>query len=255
MEKSFFTEKDCFTEKDRPLPRLAVPAGAEFPVECLDFARGIRVGNLKPRERITRILKEALESGFRQPFTTVRWGRGVHWLWIGFLPKADRLAKPVSSGVYYGCAKFFISLEPEDKVFKAGMQVERGYLQAPREYPKCRLRDDWDWHRLLKQLKRGSELEEMLLALVREDGFKITAGSWEEGIQELSARDFKGALQLRRILSAAPKDHWCGCQVSYPFRKKEVQAMSGFEMVEAILAVFSEVSPVMRRCLQVPLLP
>ena len=79
--------RQAFTESDRVLPRLELPAGAAFPAECLDFERGIRVGNLKPKERITQILKGSLEADFRQTFTTVRWGRGVHGLWIGFFPK------------------------------------------------------------------------------------------------------------------------------------------------------------------------
>ena len=55
-----------------------------FRPEFLDFQRGIRVGNLEERERITRILKIALESRYGEDFVTERWGRGVFWRWIGF---------------------------------------------------------------------------------------------------------------------------------------------------------------------------
>jgi hypothetical protein len=45
-----------------PAPWLVVPPGTDFGSECVDFAQEIRVGNLEPHERITRILKIALES-------------------------------------------------------------------------------------------------------------------------------------------------------------------------------------------------
>jgi hypothetical protein len=245
-------DPQCFPENASALPRLELPAGAEFPAECLDFERGIRVGNLKPKERITRILKSSLEAGFRQTFTTVRWGRGVHWLWIGFFPKADRLAKPRSSHVNFGCAKYFISLEPDERIFKAGMQVERGFIRAPLRYADCRLRSDWDWHRLIRQLKGGSEVEEELFRLNGEDGFEIFAGSWEKG-KKLAGGGFKGARQLSRLLSGSPDSAWCGFQVYYPFTRKAIREMSGTEASEAILAVFAEVTPLMERCLQTPL--
>jgi hypothetical protein len=100
-----------------------------FRPDLLDFKRGIHVGNLEENERITRILKLALEARYGQPFVTERWGRGVYWRWIGFLARANREAKPISSKVSFGCAKYFISLDPEESTFKCGMQVERGYLK------------------------------------------------------------------------------------------------------------------------------
>ena len=72
----------------------AIMAG--FRPEYLDFEHGIRVGNLEEHERITRILKLALEARYAQPFVTERWGRGVFWQWIGFLARANRTAKPLS---------------------------------------------------------------------------------------------------------------------------------------------------------------
>jgi hypothetical protein len=238
-------------ETGRPL-KLIAPPGTEFRPEFLDFERGIRVGNLEENERITRILKLALESGFGETFTTVRWGRGVYWQWIGLFPQANRLAKPVSSHVNFGCAKYFVSLERDEKRFKAGMQVERGYLRPPREYPQCKLREDWDWNRLLVHLKPRSELERRLQQLVKKDGFRLFAGSWAER-HELSARDFNGATEVRKLLTTAPAKEWCGFQLFYPMEEKEVRAMSGLELIEAILAVFSEVTPAMNRCMQIEL--
>jgi hypothetical protein len=34
----------------------------------------------------------------------------------------------------------------EEGIFQSGLQVERGYIKAPREYRRCQLAEDWDWH-------------------------------------------------------------------------------------------------------------
>ena len=116
---------------------LPVPAAAvAFRPDYLDFRRGIHVGNLEDNERITRILKLALESRYAQPFVTERWGRGVYWQWIGYLPRANREAMPLSSHVSFGCSKFFISVDTEEKLFKCGMQVERGYRESAARLPR-----------------------------------------------------------------------------------------------------------------------
>ena len=108
-----------------------MPTGEAFRPEWIDFEHGIRVGNLEPHERITQILKFQLESRHRTPFVTDRWGRGVYWQWICWLPRTNRLAKPLSSKVNFSCAKLFISADGDRKVFKSGLQVERGYVSGP----------------------------------------------------------------------------------------------------------------------------
>ncbi len=105
-------------------PWLSTAIG--FRPEYLDFSRGIRVGNLEPHERITKILKGALEARYGQEFVTERWGRGVFWQWIGFLNRTNRSAKPVSSGVSFGCSKFYVSVDTDERRFTCGLQVERG---------------------------------------------------------------------------------------------------------------------------------
>ena len=85
------------------LPDLGIACA--FRPEFLDFQRGIHVGNLHDDERITQILKLALEARYGQPFVTERWGRGVYWKWIGYLPRANRLAKPISSDVSFWLLK------------------------------------------------------------------------------------------------------------------------------------------------------
>lgn len=224
-----------------------------FRPEYLDFRRGIRVGNLEDHERITRILKLALEARYRQPFVTERWGRGVYWQWIGYLPRANREAKPLSHHVSFGCSKFFISVDTEDKLFQCGMQVERGYLKAPREYRACQLQSDWDWHRLLTSLRPRSPMERELRRLVLRDGFVLHAGSWEVEPAHFSRADFPSMTKLRRLLESAPGNHWAGFQIYYPMREEEVRGSTGVDLVEAMLAVFGEVTLAMNLCMQVRL--
>ncbi len=231
------------------------PAALEFRSEYLDFDRGIRVGNLRDNERITRILKLALEHRYQEPFVTERWGRGVFWQWIGYLPRSNRAAKHLSSAVSFGCSKFFLTVDTEDRLFKCGMQVERGYIQAPPDFPSCALREDWDWHRLLRQLKKNSPLERELKRLVVREGFGIHLGNWEQDIVEISGDNLPGAAKLRRILAAARGDRWAGFQIYYAFTEEEVRLTSGVDLVEAMLAVFGEVAPAMNLCMQIQLRP
>ena len=233
----------------QPIPSVAVGFKPEF----LDFHRGIHVGNLEDNERITRILKLELEARHQQPFVTERWGRGVYWQWIAFLPRANREAKPISNKVSFGCSKFFISVDTEDKVFQCGMQIERGYLKPPRENPECRLREDWDWNRLVKSLRPGSALERELRRLVLREGFKIFAGSWEGEPASFSKSSFPSMGKLRKILAAAPGNHWAGFQLYYPMAEEEVRASTGLDLVESMLAVFREVTPAMNLTMQIQL--
>ena len=231
-----------------PIPRVAIGFRPEF----LDFRRGIRVGNLEPHERITRILKLALESRYQQPFVTDRWGRGVYWQWICFLPRADRLAKPESNHINFGCAKFFLMVDTEERQFKCGMQVERGYLRAPRGFPQCRLRPDWDWHRLLRGLTPRGPLGRELRRLVEREGFWLHAGSWDQP-QCYGQENFPGTARLRRSLQSAPAGDWGGFQLYYRMEEPEVRGSTGLDLVEAMLAIFHEVTPVMNLCMQIRL--
>ena len=232
-----------------PLPTTAIGFRPEF----LDFRRGIRVGNLEENERITRILKLALEARYQQGFVTERWGRGVFWQWIAFLPRANREAKPLSSHVSFGCSKFFISVETDEKVFKCGLQIERGYVKAPRSYRECQLRSDWDWHRLMKGLRPASPVERELRRLIGPEGFSLYAGSWETEMVLFSQEDFPSVHKIRRLLEAAPKNHWAGFQLFYPMTEEEVRNATGVDLVESMLAVFREVTPLMNLTMQIKL--
>lgn len=222
-----------------------------FRPEFLDFKRGIHVGNLEERERITRILKLSLEARYGEDFVTERWGRGVYWRWIGFLPRSNRAAKPASGVKSFGCSKFFINMNVEEGVFQTGLQVERGYVKAPREYAGCQLADDWDWHRLMAALKPKGKMEKELSRLFRE-GFQIRGGSWDAS-QQFPGGKFPGMAKLRKALEEAPKNQWAGFQLYYGMTESEVQSATGLDLVESMLAVFKEVTPAMNMCMQVEL--
>jgi hypothetical protein len=226
--------------------------GVGFRPEFLDFERGIHVGNLQDNERITRILKLALEARYGQPFVTERWGRGVYWQWIGYLPRANRAAKPISATVSFGCSKFFLTVDTEERLFKCGMQVERGYVRAPSEYRSCQLRPDWDWHRMVAGLKPSGALERELERLVLREGFMLHAGGWEQPAY-FSRAGYPGVRKVRQALEAASKSHWAGLQIFYPMRESEVRGATGLDLVESMLAVFREVTPAMNLCMQIHL--
>ncbi|MCC7173647.1 MAG: hypothetical protein IT159_00505 [Bryobacterales bacterium] len=223
-----------------PPPR---PAGCRFRPQYLDFRKGIHVGNLEDDERITRILKLALEARYGESFVTERYGRGVYWRWIGFLARSNREAKPLSSHVSFGCAKFFLSVEPEEALFKCGLQVERGIVAAPRGHCEWQLQKDWDWNRLIRGLRSSSALDAGLRRLSRE-GFHILAGSWGSGGEAFGRARYPGAAKLKQLLLAAPADEWAGLQVYYPMTEAEVRATTGPDLVDAMLAAFDEVADV-----------
>ena len=233
------------------LPKAAIAFRPEF----LDFERGIRVGHLEDGERITRLLKIALEHRYQQPFVTERWGRGVYWQWIGYLPRANRAAKPLSSHVSFGCAKLFVSVDTDEKVFQCGLQVERGFVRAPEEYPQCRLNSDWDWIRMVAALKGKAPLAAELARLVRREGFRIFAGTWGGKAVRYSRTHPPDIPGLLKVLRGAPGDHWAGLQLYYPMSRREVEQCSGPDLIESMLAVFGEVTPAMNLCMQIELDP
>lgn len=229
-----------------PFPRTAIG----FAPQYLDFRRGIRVGNLEDNQRITRILKLALEARFRQPFVTERFGRGVYWQWIGFVARANRSAKPISSKVSFGCAKFFLTVDIGEGLFKCGFSVERGFKKNP-DFPSIELQPDWDWHRLLGALKPSGAMARELKRLVSREGFHIDAGCWE------NRHKIEGSLpdvaKLKRMLNNADPSSWAGFQVYYPMQEKEVQGSSGVDLIESMMAIFEEVTPAMNLCMQIRL--
>ena len=232
----------------RAFPRSAIG----FQPEYLDFQKGIRVGNLEDNQRITRILKLALEAKYQEPFVTERFGRGVYWRWIGFLPRANRSAKPISSKVSFGCSKFFLTMDAEEPLFKCGFSVERGMIQPPSDFPGIELKPDWDWHRLLASLKRAGEMERELKRLVSREGFRIDAGGWEDR-QGFGKGNFPDMAGLKKMLQKAPGASWAGFQVYYAMPEKDVRGASGVDLIESMMAIFEEVTPAMNLCMQIRL--
>jgi hypothetical protein len=226
-----------------------LPTGEAFRREWIDFEHGIRVGNLEPHERITQILKFHLEQRFGTPFVTDRWGRGVYWQWICWLPRANREAKPVSHDVNFGCAKLFISVEQEKRIFKSGLQIERGYATRPEPYPGCLLKADWDWHRLMKS---SAALDAELRRVIQREGFVAEVGDWETNAV-FTKKNFKSARQIREAVKGYSKREWVGFQLYYPMPEREVGACSGYELVKAICGIFQEVTAAMNCCMQIHL--
>jgi len=229
-----------------------MPTGEAFRPEWIDFEHGIRVGNIEPHERITQILKFHLESRHQTPFVTDRWGRGVFWQWICWLPRANRAAKPLSHDVNFSCAKLFISVEQDEKIFKSGLQIERGYAVGPEPYPGCLLKEDWDWHRLMKQCAAGTVLDAELRRLLKREGFVAEVGDFESNAV-FTAKNFRSARQLRDAARPYPKNEWVGFQLYYPMPAREVRSCTGIELVKAVCGVFTEVTAAMNACMSVPL--
>jgi hypothetical protein len=252
-------KKRVSTKDWLPLARTSrapteAPTGEAFRPEWIDFDKGIRVGNLEPHERITQILKYRLETEYGTPFVTDRWGRGVYWQWICWVPRADREAKPLSSSSNFGCAKLFISKDSTMKVFQCGLQVERGYVSGSPAMQGARLQKDWDWHRLMKQCAKGTALDEELGRLLRREGF-VVAVEGEEGGATFGGRSFRDAGQIKEVARTAAPGRWAGFQLYYPMAASEVKASSGYELVQAVMGAFAEVVPSMNLCMQIALRP
>jgi hypothetical protein len=227
------------------IPKTAIT----FRPEYLDFERGIRVGNLDDHARITRILKLELEARYGGPFVTERYGRGTYWRWIAFLARANRDAKPLSSHVSFGCAKFFLMVDIEEKLFNCGLQVERGYLKSPRDSRRFANQADWDWHRLVKSLSAGGEMDRELRRLVMREDFWMRFGTWEKPTT-FHRGNWPGLTRLLGLLGAIPPREWAYFQVYYPMSKDEVRTSGGLDLVESMLAIFREVTPAMNLCMQ-----
>ena len=160
---------------------------------------------------------------------------------------------PISSNVSFGCSKYFIMVDSDERLFKCGLQIERGYIKAPKENRSCELRADWDWNRLLAALRPGSLMEREIKRLVAREGFTLHAGGWEAGAKDYTRASLPGIAAIRRILANAPSGGWAGFQLYYPMKEQEVQSSSGVDLVESMLAVFNEVTPVMNLCMNIQL--
>ena len=164
--------------KKRLASAQAIPlVRPDFRTEFLDFDRGgIRMGNIEPNQRITQIIKAALEDRYQTPFVIDKWGRGVYWMWICWLARESRAAKPWSNKVNFGCAKFYISIDADDQTFEAGLQIERAPLERAKARQSdhgVRVNDDWDFNTLLRGWRKGTVIHTQVSRLVSQDGFTV----------------------------------------------------------------------------------
>jgi hypothetical protein len=241
------------TRKVFEVPPL--PPKPAFKRTFLDFERGIRMGGLEPEERITQILKYALMQRHGRDFVIDKWGRGRYWQWICWVVRENREAKPISSGYNFGCAKFFIDLDGDLRRMEAGMQIERARLRQGRGRPdEVYAEKDWDFHRLVAGLRKGSPLEAELERLVVREGFTAHVGGSEGGGKTFRGPKWRGAAAVRRACLAVPDDAWGWFQLYYPIPEKELDAMDGGEIVAAVLAIFGEVAPAMNLVMDKPFL-
>lgn len=223
---------------------------AAFHSEYLDFDRGIRVGHLDAEERITQIIKKRLAERHGARMICDRWGRGVYWQWICWVPEPNRRAKPSSSACNFSSAKFFVSIDREERVFQSGMQVERAPRRAAEDEEALTLEKDWDWHVLLRAL-RAEELPRRLRRLLR-DGFRIRVGSFDS-LVEYDHRRWDLDACRRKAQRFAPSA-WGGFQLFWPMSEREVGGTAGPDMIDAIIAMFDEVTPAMNLCMYEPCL-
>ncbi|HNR97892.1 MAG TPA: hypothetical protein PKX48_03325 [Planctomycetota bacterium] len=237
-------------EDVRRLGGAAHARRAAFKTEYLDFERGIRVGHLEPEERITRLIKARLRERHGIDFICDRWGRGVYWQWICWVPAPNRRAKPLSAGRNFGSVKFFASIEREERVFQAGMQLERAPTAPGPDDWQIKVERDWDWHVLRAALKKP-EFPRVCARLLRE-GFRIDAGAHPEPARFTRA-NWDPRKLARRLDGLGPRD-WGVLQLYFPMTAAEVAATSGNDLIDAIAAVYEELIPAMNLCMYAPCL-
>ncbi len=222
----------------------------DFSTSYLDFERGIRMGNLEPNQRITQILKHALEARHDTRFITDRWGRGVYWKWICWLAVESRQAKPKSSKYNFGCAKYYITIS-QSETFEAGLQIERAPTRPGISH--VHTQSDWDFHKLVRGLRRGTPLAGEVARLVRKEGFTVRGGAFAAR-DAFTSRTYRGPAPLARQCKAIPSDTWGGFQLCYVFSRTEIETMTGHDVVATVLAIFDELVPAMNLVMTVPCL-
>ena len=152
----------------------------------------------------------------------------------------------------FGCSKFFIKMDRIEGLFKAGLHIERGRIEASGERSGYQLQEDWDWHRLIHAIHSNSPFYGQLRRLIQEDGFQIYCGTRETGTH-FDDSHFPSAETLKSALLGYADRDWVVFQLYYPMTPKEVQSSDGSDLVESILAIMKEVAPLMNECMQISL--
>ena len=91
-----------------------------------------------------------------------------------------------------------------------------------------------------------------LRRLVMVEDFRIDAGGWEDRLAVTKSK-FPSMPRLKKVLDDAPGASWAGFQVYYPMPEEEVRGSSGVDLIEAMMAIFEEVTPAMNQCMQIRL--
>jgi hypothetical protein len=230
--------------KRKILKAPPLPVRPAFKREFLDFEHGIRMGGLEPHERITQIVKARLKEKHGRDLVIDKWGRGRYWQWICWIVRENRDSKPTSGGLSFASAKFFVSLERDDRTLEAGLQVERGRLRTGRGKPhEVYAAPDWDFYRLVEGLKKGTPLATELDRLIRVEGFSARVGGAWEASQTFQGTRWGGPEKVRRACESVPPDAWGWFQVAYPTPEKELINMDGADIIATVLAIFDEVTP------------
>ncbi|XHR26735.1 MAG: hypothetical protein ACFUZC_12330 [Chthoniobacteraceae bacterium] len=86
--------------------------------------------------------------------------------------------------------------------------------------------------------------------MVDSEGFVAAAAS-EQARGGLIERSFTDTNELRRALQRCSPERWAGFQLYYPMPERKLRACTGYELVQAIVAVFMQLIPAMNCCMDV----
>lgn len=236
-------------DQDYALARQRTARRGTFRSEFLDFERGIRVGHLEPEERLTQILKGRLTNRHGVRMICDRWGRGVYWQWLCWVPEPNKKAKPLSAGHNFASTKFYVTIDRQLRVLQSGMQVERAPQCKVDKWPVT-VESDWDWHVLFKAL--GEDALPRHLSRLLSEGFRVRVGAFANRTEyDGDTWDLNACRCTMQQLDA---DAWGGFQLFWPMPEQEVCATSGPELVEAMIGIFAEVTPAMNLSMYAPCL-
>jgi hypothetical protein len=222
-----------------------------FKSEWIDFKNGIRIGHLEPEQRITQILKAELLRLYQEDFLVDHWGRGVYWAYIWFCPRKNLKIKNFKGKGQFPSAKYFIGLDSDRQKFVTGFYVESGY--SVHEEPRFQRQPDWDWNRFIEKLKSDSDFEKELRLLIQKEGFELAIG-FEEDLCIFSGSNYSGPEPIIQEIEKRLRDNWVVVQIYFPFTEKDIKAMDGSEIVQAVLGTWQETSGMMNMFLQIPLI-
>ena len=81
----------------------------------------------------------------------------------------------------------------------------------------------------------------------------MQAGGWRSDLFRYCKSNLPPVSRLRAGLEQAPGNGWAGFLLYFPMDEETVRGTSGTDLVESMLAIYEEVTPAMRLCIQTPL--